>query len=96
MPPLSEHELRVLQQLEECLSAPDDNGAVRRRSQTSAYGGRHWRLLSVGAALAAIAIVIAGVNLHLTILGVLGFAVLVASCYVAMRGWRRQRRSSDR
>ena len=94
--PLSEHEQRLLEQIEQALYAEDPKFASAVRSGRSRRHTRRWILVSVLGVLAGLAIVLVGLAAKLIVLGVLGFVLIVASCvYVAtMLGSRPSGRGS--
>ncbi|QCB98167.1 DUF3040 domain-containing protein [Arthrobacter sp. PAMC25564] len=81
--PLSEHEQKLLEQLEKQLNEDDPKFA----SSMGSVAGRSWstRHLVIGvlAALAGIALLLVGVTLQIIVVGVLGFVVMGAGVYFA-------------
>ena len=81
--PLSEHEQKLLEQLEKQLNEDDPKFA----SSMGSDAGRSWstRHLVIGvlAALAGIALLLAGVWMQAIFVGVLGFVVMGAGVYFA-------------
>jgi Flp pilus assembly protein TadB len=81
--PLSEHEQKLLEQLEKQLNEDDPKFA----SSMGSDAGRSWstRHLVIGvlAALAGIALLLVGVTLQIIVVGVLGFVVMGAGVYFA-------------
>ncbi len=81
--PLSEHEQKLLEQLEKQLNEDDPKFA----SSMGSAAGRSWstRHLVIGvlAALAGIALLLVGVTLQIIVVGVLGFVVMGAGVYFA-------------
>ena len=86
--PLSEHEQRLLEQMERALYADDPKLASTLRG---ARGGAHdhRRLLLGGLGLlAGVALLIGGVATEIWPLGVVGFLVMLGAAYVASSGWQ--------
>lgn len=86
--PLSEHEQRLLEQMERALYADDPKFASSLRAGHGA--GHHRRRLTLGAIglLAGIGLLLAGVMQPLPIVGVVGFVLMLVSAWWAMLGWR--------
>jgi hypothetical protein len=86
--PLSEHEQRLLEQMERALYADDPKLASTLRG---ARGGAHdhRRLLLGGLGLlAGVALLIGGVATEIWPLGVVGFLVMLGSAWLAISGWQ--------
>jgi Flp pilus assembly protein TadB len=82
--PLSEHEQRLLEQIEQALYAEDPKFASAVRSGRSRVHTRRWIVVAALGVIAGLAIVLVGLAAKLIVLGVLGFVLIVASCvYVA-------------
>lgn len=74
--PLSEHEQKLLEQMERALYAEDPRFASHMKgSATSA--ARKRIVLGIAVALVGLGLVVAGVSTELIVLGVLGFAAMV-------------------
>lgn len=82
--PLSEHEQKLLEQLEKQLNA--DHEFTSSFESASATGGFSPRNLVLGAigAVVSIVILLLGINQQLIIVGVLGFLLMCASVYFAV------------
>jgi Protein of unknown function (DUF3040) len=78
--PLSEHEQRLLEQIEQALYAEDPKFASAVRSARSKPHTRRWIALAVVGVVAGLGIVLIGLAAKLVFLGVLGFVLIVASC----------------
>lgn len=85
--PLSDEERRRLEKLEQDLAATDpdldlelQSGLPRGLAARTVYG--------ILAALAGFALVIAGVITRLTIVGVIGFLMMVAAAHLFLSGFR--------
>lgn len=82
--PLSEHEQRLLEQIEQALYAEDPKFASAVRSGRSRRHTRRWIVIAAFGVVAGLTIVLVGLAAKLIVLGVLGFVLIVASCvYVA-------------
>lgn len=87
--PLSEEEARLLAQLEQSLAAEDPDLASTLRGSKLAARARRGLVLVAVAFIAGLAMLLGGVMLPSTILGVLGFIAMVASAYGFVVVWRR-------
>lgn len=83
--PLSEHERKLLAQMEEALSA-DDPHLVSTLSGTRLYPGRNRVLLGVGLTLIGIATIFAGLISKTTPVGILGFLISLGGVTLAISG----------
>jgi Protein of unknown function (DUF3040) len=82
--PLSEHEQRLLEQIEQALYAEDPKFASAVRAGRSRLRTRRWIILATLGVLAGLAVLLVGLTAKLIVLGVVGFVLIVASCvYVA-------------
>lgn len=85
--PLSEHEQRLLEQMERALMAEDPKFATSLRHGSS--GADRRRIVGgVVGALAGMGLLLAGVSASLTPLGVVGFIVMLASVFLVVSGLR--------
>ena len=84
--PLSEHEQRLLEQMERALYAEDPRFAATIRDTAQRAGTR--RSAGIGILIAAIgvAVMITGLLSATPWLGVLGFVAVLGGTYVAIRG----------
>lgn len=76
--PLSEHEQKMLEQMERALYAEDPKFATQMKGSERAGGNRRRILLGVGIALVGLGLVVVGVSTQQVIIGGVGFAVMVA------------------
>lgn len=83
--PLSEHEQRVLEQMEKALSAEDPNFASSMVTKTPERVQRSRAAVGVLAALAGLGLILAGVSTNLIWLGGIGFAAMVLGLAWAFR-----------
>ena len=82
--PLSEHEQRLLEQIEQALYAEDPKFASAVRSGRSRMHTRRWIAIATIGILAGLTVVLIGLMAKLIVLGVVGFVLIVASCvYIA-------------
>ena len=76
--PLSEHEQRLLEQMEKALYAEDPKFATSLRSTPGARAARGRAALGVLGVLAGLGLLLAGVATTLIVVGVIGFMVMLA------------------
>ena len=76
--PLSEHEQRLLEQMEKALYAEDPKFATSLRSTPGARAARGRAALGVLGVLAGLGLLLAGVATTLIIVGVVGFTIMLA------------------
>ncbi|HYU03178.1 MAG TPA: DUF3040 domain-containing protein [Jatrophihabitantaceae bacterium] len=82
--PLSEHEQRLLEQIEQALYAEDPKFASAVRQGRSRGHTRRWIFVAAFGIVAGLTVVLVGLAAKLVVLGVLGFVLIVASCvYIA-------------
>lgn len=82
--PLSDHEQRLLEQIEQALYAEDPKFATSVASRKMRSHPRRKLALAVVGAIAGLAMVAAGVTVHPVVI-VLGFVLAVVSCTLAVR-----------
>lgn len=85
--PLSEHEQRLLEQMERQLYADDPKLASTLRGSRRSLGHRHQVIVGVLGILVGLGLLVAGVASQLWILGVAGFLVMLAGGWWASSGW---------
>ena len=94
--PLSEHEQRLLDQIEQALYAEDPKFASSVRSARSGLRARRWIVLACFGIAAGLAVVLVGLATKIVLLGVLGFVLILGSCvYIATALSNRSAKSSD-
>ena len=86
--PLSEEELRLLEQMERALVAEDPKFASSMRGTSLRRSARR-RAYAAGAAfLVGIAVLMTGAVTQQTIIGILGFVVMLAAAYIGLTALR--------
>jgi len=93
--PLSEHEQRLLDEIEQALYAEDPKFASSVRSARPRNRVRTMLALSVVGVLVGLAVVMVGLTANLALLGVLGFVLIVGSCVAAASALRGPRQNSS-
>ena len=93
--PLSEEEQRLLQQMEQALAAEDPSLASTLRGSKMRARNRRQAIASVLGFILGIGIMMVGVIATLTVVGVVGFLVMLATAYLFMVAWRRGVGSAD-
>jgi protein-S-isoprenylcysteine O-methyltransferase Ste14 len=86
--PLSEHEQRLLEQMEKALYAEDPKFATSLRSTSGGRAARGRAALGVLAVLAGLGLLLAGVATTLIIIGVLGFTVMLIGSVLIYSAFR--------
>lgn len=86
--PLSEHEQRLLEQMEKALYAEDPKFATSLRSPALARGSRSRAALGILGILVGMGVLITGVAMPLPALGVAGFAIMLVSAVLAYAAFR--------
>lgn len=86
--PLSEHEQRLLEQMERALYAEDPKFATSMRNPRAGAGDR--RLIAVGVLvfLVGMGLLLAGVMTQLVVVGVVGFLAMLGGIWMVIRSWR--------
>lgn len=94
--PLSEEELRLLEQMERALAAEDPKFVSALQGRTLRRVAR-MRTLAAGIVfLGGIALLMAGSMAEMMWVGILGFLVMLASAMVGLAAWRGHRVVDDR
>jgi hypothetical protein len=95
MMPLSEHEQRLLDQIEQALYAEDPKFASSVRSARRPRNRTRTMLaLSIVGVVVGLAVVLIGLTQNLIVLGVIGFVLIVGSCVVAVTALRGPRQNN--
>jgi hypothetical protein len=84
--PLSEHEQRLLEQMERALYAEDPKFASTLRQPVIRQGSRKRMILGVLVATAGLGLLLAGVASKLAFIGVIGFVVMLGGAVLAFTG----------
>ena len=95
--PLSEEELRLLEQMERALVAEDPKFASTLRGTKMRQHARRQVIGGVFVFIVGVALLMSGAVLGQNtgiVLGVLGFVVMLASAYFTLTAWRGQSRSN--
>lgn len=93
--PLSEHEQRLLDEIEQALYAEDPKFASSVRSARPRNRARTMLALSVVGVLLGLAVVMIGLTEKLILLGVVGFVLMVGSCVAAASALRGPRQNGS-
>jgi hypothetical protein len=93
--PLSEEELRLLEQMERALVAEDPKLASTLRGTTLRAHARRRALVAGVAFVVGVVVLMTGAVMQLTVVGIVGFVVMLASAYVALVSWRGQNRIAE-
>ncbi len=89
--PLSEHEQRLLDEIEQALYAEDPKFASSVRSARPRSRTRVMLALSVVGVVIGLAIVLIGLTANVILVGVVGFVLIVGSCVMAASALRGPR-----
>lgn len=82
--PLSEHEQRLLEQMERALYAEDPKFATSMRNPRAMAGDKRRAALGVVAFFVGMALLLVGVASQLVIVGVLGFLAMLGGIWLAV------------
>lgn len=93
--PLSEEELRLLEQMEKALVAEDPKLASTLRGSTLRRHARRRAYIAAGVFVLGIVLLMTGVIVPQIIVGIVGFVVMLASAYVGLVSWQGQSRVSE-
>ena len=88
--PLSEHEQRLLDQIEQALYAEDPKFASAVRSARSRSRVRRSVILCVLGVLGGLGLVLVGLVTQLIVLSIIGFVLVVAACGYAVQSFRHK------
>lgn len=91
--PLSEEELRLLEQMERALVEEDPKFASALRGTTFKRAARRKAVLAGVVFLVGVTILMTGAIMSLTIVGIVGFVVMLASATYGLATWRGQSQS---
>ncbi len=93
--PLSDHEQRLLDEIEQALYAEDPKFAASVRSARTRSRTRRSAVLCVFGVVAGLALVLVGLVANLIALSVVGFVLVVAACAYAAQVVRGRGRSTS-
>ena len=88
--PLSDEELRLLEQMERALVAEDPKFASALRGTTLRLNARRRSIVAAGVFLVGVVVLMTGAVMQLTPVGIIGFVVMLGSAYVALTSWKGQ------
>jgi Protein of unknown function (DUF3040) len=88
--PLSEEELRLLEQMERALVEDDPKLASTMRGTALRRNARRRVIYAAIGLVVGIAILMAGAIVRITPLGIAGFVVMLASAAIGLTAWRAQ------
>jgi hypothetical protein len=87
--PLSEHEQRLLEQIEQALYAEDPKFASIYRSNDLRSHQRRRILKAAGVLVLGLGLLLAGVITKLVVVGVAGFLIMLGAVTFAVASWQR-------
>lgn len=93
--PLSEEELRLLEQMERALVAEDPKLASTLRGTSLRAVARRRSYVAGVVFLLGVGVLMAGAVLQQTVVGIVGFVVMLGSAYVALSSWRGQNKTPE-
>jgi len=88
--PLSEEELRLLEQMERALVAEDPKLASTMRGTSLRAAARRRAVIAAVAFVVGVVVLMTGAVTQLVVVGIIGFVVMLFSAYVALSSWRGQ------
>jgi hypothetical protein len=88
--PLSEHEQRLLEQMEQQLSVEDPKFASAMRGSAARVKARRRMILGALGVLVGLGLVLLGVAQGIVLIGIAGFAVMVAGAWLAVTPARQK------
>ena len=86
--PLSEEELRLLEQMERALVEEDPKFAHTLRGTAFARRSRRRALVAAGVFLVGVTVLMTGAVTQLAWVGIIGFLVMLAAAAVALASWQ--------
>jgi hypothetical protein len=86
--PLSEEELRLLEQMERALAAEDPKFVSTLQGRTLERSARFRAVLAGVVFLGGLAVLVCGAVFGVIWVGVLGFVIMVASATIGLSAWR--------
>ena len=94
--PLSEEELRLLEQMERALVEEDPKLASTMRGTSMRAAARRRALVAAVAFVVGVVVLMTGAVTQLVIVGIVGFVVMLVSAYVALSSWRGQDKTPEK
>ena len=94
--PLSEEELRLLEQMERALVEEDPKLASTMRGTSMRAAARRRALVATVAFVLGVVILMTGAVTQLVVVGIIGFVVMLASAVVALSSWRGQDKAPEK
>lgn len=88
--PLSEEEMRLLEQMERALVAEDPKFVSALRGTARRRDARRRSLVAAGAFVLGVVVLMTGAVLANTVVGIIGFVVMLVSAVLALTYWRSQ------
>lgn len=88
--PLSEEELRLLEQMERALVAEDPKFVSALRGTARRRDARRRTFVALAVFVVGVAVLMTGAVLANTVVGIVGFVVMLGSAVVALSYWRSQ------
>ncbi|CAA9331719.1 MAG: FIG017342: transmembrane protein [uncultured Nocardioidaceae bacterium] len=88
--PLSEEELRLLEQMERALVEEDPKFASALRGSALQRNARRRSFIAGAVFLVGVAVLMTGAVVQNTVVGIVGFVVMLGSAYVALSSWKGQ------
>ncbi len=88
--PLSEEEIRLLEQMERALVAEDPKLASAMRGTTLRVSARRRAVAAAAVFLVGIVVLMTGAITQVIVVGIVGFVVMLVSAYVALSSWNGQ------
>jgi hypothetical protein len=93
--PLSEEELRLLEQMERALVAEDPKLASTMRGTSLRAAARRRVVIAAVGFIVGVAVLMTGAVLAMTVVGIIGFVVMLVCAYVGLTSWRGQNRTPE-
>ncbi len=93
--PLSEEELRLLEQMERALVAEDPKLASTMRGTRMRATARRRAMAAAGVFVVGVAVLMTGAVAQSVLVGIAGFLVMLVSAYFALSSWRGQNHAAE-
>lgn len=88
--PLSEEELRLLEQMERALVEEDPKLASTLRGTTMRKHARRQVIVAGVCFAVGVAVLMTGAVMRVTVVGIIGFVLMLGSAYLGLTGWKGQ------